>query len=134
LIGERSWRMSPPSPSKLWCSETDSRTLPYSSDVPVDDRLEQVQRPEDVGRDRLVGAMPGLADVRLRAEVEDEGLVGRLPELPHEVVDRGAVGEVREVHLQPVAQVRDVVQRAARVGADERVHVGAELDEAVRQV
>jgi hypothetical protein len=37
----------------------------------VDDRLEQVERAERVRRHRLVGPVPRLADVRLRAEVED---------------------------------------------------------------
>ena len=36
--------------------------------------------------------------------------------------------------LQAAAQVPDVVQRAARGRADERVHVGAELDQRVGEV
>ena len=51
-----------------------------------------------------------------------------------EVVDRRAVGEVREVDLEAAAQVADVVQRAARGRADECVHGRAELDERVREV
>ncbi len=101
----------------------------------VDHRLEEVQRPEDVRRDRLVRAVPRLADVRLRAEVEDERAVGGgVAQLAHEVVDRRPVGEVGEVDLQPVAEVPDVVQRAARGGPDERVDVGPELDQRVRQM
>ena len=80
------------------------------------------------------GPVPGLADVRLRAEVEDVRLVRRLAQLLDEVVDRRLVGQVGEVHLQPAAQVPDVVQRAARGRAHERVHVRAELDERVGQV
>ena len=38
------------------------------------------------------------------------------------------------MHLEPVAQVADVVERSARGGAHERMHVGSELDERVRQV
>ena len=35
------------------------------------------------------------------------------------------------MHLEPVAEVADVVERAARRRAHERVHVRAELDERV---
>ena len=38
------------------------------------------------------------------------------------------------MHLQPVAEVPDVVQRPARGGAHEGVHVGVELDECVGEV
>ena len=101
----------------------------------VDDRLEQVERADRVRHHRLVRAVPRLADVRLGAEVEDVGAVGRASlQLPDEVVDRRPVGEVGEVHLEAVAQVPDVVQRAARGRAHEGVHVGAELDERVREV
>ena len=51
-----------------------------------------------------------------------------------EVVDRGAVREIGEVHLQAVAEVPDVVQRAARGRAHEGVHGRSELDERVREV
>ena len=78
--------------------------------------------------------MPRLADVRLGAEVEDVGPVGRLLQLADEVVDRGAVGEVGELDVDPRAEVPDVVQRAARRGADEGDDVRAELDERVREV
>ena len=100
----------------------------------VDDRLEQVERAERVRHDGLVRPVPRLADVSLRAEVEDVRLVRRLAKLAHEVVDRRLVRQVGEVHLQPVAQVRDVVQRAARRCADEGVHMSAELDERVREM
>jgi hypothetical protein len=73
-------------------------------------------------------------DVRLRAEMKDVGLVGGVAQLPHEVVDRGLVREVREVHLEPPAQVPDVVEGAARRRAHEGVDVGAELDERIGQV
>ena len=43
----------------------------------VDDRLQQVERADDVGDRRLVRPVPRLADVRLRAEVEDVRPVGR---------------------------------------------------------
>ena len=39
-------------------------------ELPVDDRLQEVERAEDIRRDGLVGPVPRLADVRLRAEVE----------------------------------------------------------------
>ena len=78
--------------------------------------------------------MPRLADVRLRAEVEDVRLVGRLAQLADEEVDRRLVGEVGEVHLELLAQVPDVVERAARGRAHERVDVRAELDERLGQV
>jgi hypothetical protein len=51
-----------------------------------------------------------------------------------QVVDRRPVGQVREVHLQPVAEMPDVVERAARVGPDERVDGRAELDQGVREM
>ena len=38
------------------------------------------------------------------------------------------------MHLEVVAEVRDVVERAARGGPDERVDVRAERDERVGQV
>ena len=101
----------------------------------VDDRLQQVERPDRVRHQRLVRSVPRFVDVRLRAEVEDERLVGRLQQvLPDDEVDRVLVGEVREVHLQPPAQVRDVAQRAARGGADEGVDVGAQLYERIGEV
>ena len=100
----------------------------------VDDRLEQIEGPDGVRHHRLVGAVPRLADVRLRAEVEDVRPVGRLRELADQVVDRGLVGQVGEVDAQPVAERADVVQRAARGRTDEGVDVGAEVDERVGQV
>ena len=101
----------------------------------VDDRLEEVERPQRVRHEGLVRPVPRLVDVGLRAEMEDVWPVGR-PEqvLPDEQVDRVLVGEVGEVHLQPAAQVRDVAERAARGGADESVDVRAQLDERVREV
>ena len=79
--------------------------------------------------------MPRLADVCLGAEVEDVGPVGRgVLQLADEVVDRGAVGEIGEVHLQAVAEMPDVVQRSARGRPHEGVHGRAELDERVREV
>ena len=63
------------------------------------------------------------------------GLSRRLHELvADQVVDRGLVGEVGEDDAEPPAQVADVVERARRGRADERDHVGAELDERVGQV
>ena len=55
-------------------------------------------------------------------------------QLAHEVVDRRLVRQVGEVHLQPAAEVADVVERAARRGAHERMHVGSDLDERVGQM
>jgi hypothetical protein len=100
-------------------------------ELPVDDRLQEVQRAENVGGDRLVGPVPRLAHVGLRAEVEHVRPVGRVLELADEVVDRGAVGQVGEVNLEAVAEVADVVERAARVGADEGVDRRAQLDQGV---
>ena len=45
---------------------------------PVDDRLEEVERPDRVRHHRLVRAVPRLADVCLGAEVEHVRPVGRL--------------------------------------------------------
>ena len=102
---------------------------------PVDHGLEQVQRPDRVRHHRLVGPVPRLAHVRLRAQMEDVRPVrGGVAELLDEVVDGALVGQVGEVHLHPSAEMTDVVQRPARGGADERVHVGAELDERVGEV
>ena len=71
----------------------------------------------------------------LGAEVEDVRAVARRRlQLADEVVDRRAVGEIGEVHLQAVAEVPDVVQRAARGRAYEGVHGRVELDERVREV
>ena len=101
----------------------------------VDYGLQEVERSEDVRCDRLVRTVPGLAHVRLRAEVEHVRAVGcAFLELAHEVVDRRAVGEVSEVHLQAVAQVADVVERAARRRADECMNGGAELHERIREM
>jgi len=82
-------------------------------------------------RDRAQGK---LADVGLGTEVEHVRSVGRVTQLAHEVVDRGAVGEVGEVHLQLPTEVGDVVQRPARGCANERVDVGAERHERLGQV
>ncbi len=100
----------------------------------VEDRLQEVERADDVRHHRLVRPVPGLADVGLGAEVEDVRPVGRLLQLADEVVDRGAVGEVGELDVDPRAQVADVVQRAARRGTDEGEDVRAELDERLREV
>ena len=102
---------------------------------PVDDRLEQVQRPDRVRHHRLVGPVPRLAHVRLGAEMEDVRLVrDRVPQLLDQIVDRRLVGQVGELHLQPAAQVRDVVERPTRGRTHERMHVGADLDQRIRQV
>ncbi len=101
----------------------------------IHDGLQQVQRPEHIGRHGLVRPVPRLADMRLGAEVEHVRPIGRgVLQLANEVVDRRAVGEVREVDLQPAALVADVVQRSARGRADECVHRRAELDQRVREV
>ena len=44
----------------------------------VEDRLQEVERADDVRHHRLVGPVPGLAHVCLGAEVEDVWLVRRL--------------------------------------------------------
>ena len=101
----------------------------------VDDRLQQVQRADGVRHDRLVGAVPRLADVRLRAEVEDVRLVRGVDEVvANEMVDRGLVGEVGEDDRDVVPQMADVVERARRCRAHERDHVRAELDQRFGQV
>ncbi len=100
----------------------------------VEDRLEEVERADDVRHHRLVRPVPGLADVSLGAEVEDVRLVRGLLQLADEVVDRRAVGEVGELDDHPLAQVADVVERAARRRADEGDDVRAELDERFREV
>ena len=70
-------------------------------DAVVDDRLQQVERPDRVRHHGLVRAVPRLADVRLRAEVEDVGLVGRRHEVvADQIVDRRLVGEVGEDDAQ----------------------------------
>jgi hypothetical protein len=66
--------------------------------------------------------------------VEDVRLVGRLDELAHQQVDRMLVGQVGEVDFQLIADLPDVVQRAARGRAHERVDAGPERDEALGQV
>ena len=100
----------------------------------VDDRLEEVEGADRVRHHGLVRSVPRLPDMRLRAEVEDVGTVRRLQQLPDEVVDRRAVGQVGEVDPDPAAVRPDVVQRAARGRADERVHMSAERDERIREV
>ena len=100
----------------------------------VDDRLEQVERADNVRHHGLVRAVPRLAHVRLGAEVEEVRAVRRLLEVADHVVDRGAVGEVGEDDPHPVAQVGDVVQRAARGRAHEGDHVGSELDQRLGEV
>ena len=101
----------------------------------VDDRLEQVERADRVRHHGLVRAVPRLADVRLRAEVEDVRLVGRRHEVvADQVVDRRLVGQVGEDDAQPVLQVADVVQRARRGRAHEGDHVGVQVDERLGQM
>jgi hypothetical protein len=109
LIGERSWRISEPASSKSWWSRHPRdvavllrgarRVELLELEPPVDDRLEQVERADRVRHHRLVGPVPRLADVRLRTEVEDVRPVGRLLQLPDEVVHGRLVREVREVDL-----------------------------------
>ena len=103
-------------------------------EAPVDDGLEQVERPDRVRHHRLVRTVPRLSDVRLGTEVEEVRPIRRVLELTDEVVDRRPVGQVGEMDLEAVAEVPDVVQRAARRRAHERVHVRAELDERIGQV
>ena len=100
----------------------------------VDDRLEQVERADDVGDRGLVRPMPRLADVSLRAEVEDVGAIGCGREIPDEIVDRRPVGQVGELDGETVAQMADIVERAARRRANERVHAGVEVDERLGQM
>ena len=100
----------------------------------VDDRLEQVQRADRVRYHRFVWAVPRLADMGLCAEMEDVRLVGRVEQLPDEVVDRRLVRQICEVHLELLAQRGDVVQRTAGRRAHERVHVCVELNERIGEV
>ena len=101
---------------------------------PVDDRLQQIERPDRVRHERLVRPMPRLTDVGLRAEMEDVRLVGCTLQLTDEIVDRGAIREVGEMHLELSAAVTDVVERAARGRANEGVDVGAERDQRLGEV
>ncbi len=104
-------------------------------DAEVDDRLQQVERADGVRHHRLVRAMPRLADMRLRAEVEDVRLVRCGDEVvAHQMVDRRLVREVGEDDRDVTAVARDVVQRARRRCAHERDHVRAERDERVGEV
>src|SRR6266516_2101118 len=66
--------------------------------------------------------------------MEDVRLVRRVQQLLDEVVDRGLVGQIGEMHAQTVAQRADVVQRAAGGGAHEGMHVRVEMHECLRQV
>ena len=52
----------------------------------------------------------------------------------HEIVDGSAISQVGEVHFQLAPQVPNVVERAARDRADERMYSGAEPDERFGQV
>lgn len=71
----------------------------------------------------------------LRAEVEDvRPVVRRRLQLSDQVVDRGLVRQICEVHLEAVAKVPDVVQGATRGRAYEGVDGRSELDERVREV
>jgi hypothetical protein len=100
----------------------------------VDDRLEQVQGADHVRHDGLVRPVPRLAHVRLGCEMEDVRAI-RLPgELAYDPVDRMPVGEVAPMDGQVCAQVRKVVERAARRRADERMDVGADPDERLGEV
>jgi hypothetical protein len=101
---------------------------------PVDHGLQEVERADGVGHHGLVRAVPRLAHVRLCSEVEDVRPVGSVADLPHEIVDRRAVGEIGEVDLELAPQVPDVVERSARRRPHEGVDVRAERDERVRQV
>src|SRR4029450_7982673 len=97
-------------------------------DLEVDDRLEKVQGAEDGGGDGVVRAPPGLTDMRLRGEVEDDG-----PAAPAQFsdgrVDRRLVREIAAVDPKAVAEMADVAQLARAGGPHERAHVGAVLDE-----
>ena len=87
LIGERSCRIRPSASSKSWWWETDSRTLPYSSDVwrcrtsraepVVNDRLEQVERADRIRHQSHTAG----ATTRRRAPARRDGRrkVGRAP-------------------------------------------------------
>lgn len=70
----------------------------------------------------------------LGAEMEDEQRIRHGAEVLHEVVDRGTVGQVGEVHVQPLSQGGDVVESPTRRGAGEGVDVRAELDQRLGQV
>ena len=101
----------------------------------VDDRLQQVERADRVRHHRLVRPVPRLADVRLRAEVEDVRLVaapasGRASGSRSRSCRSGR----RRRRGSRRRRCADVVQRARGGRAHERDHVGAELDERVGQV
>ena len=82
-------------------------------DAVVDDRLQQVERPDRVRHHGLVRAVPRLADVRLRAEVEDVRLVGRLARGRASGSRSTSCRSGRRRRRAAAAQVADVVQRAA---------------------
>ena len=100
----------------------------------VDDRLEQVQRSDRVRHHCFVRSVPRLADVCLRAEMEDVWAIACLAQVLHQVVDRRLIGEIGEVNVELSAEMPDVVQRAARRRSDERVHRCVERHEGFGQV
>ena len=102
-------------------------------DSVIDDRLQEVQGSDGVRHDRLVGPVPRLADVCLGREVEDEWPPGGLEDA-HDTIDRVAVREVSPVNGQPAAQVRDVVESAARRRPDEGVDVRLEAHQRLGQM
>src|ERR687898_2838786 len=97
--------------------------------VVVDDRLEKVQRADDVRHHRLVRTVPGLADMRLRGQVEDVRPFSACSKFSDDAVDRVPVGEISPVDGQAAAEMRDVVERAARRRTDKSKDVRAEPDE-----
>ena len=107
-MGERSWKTTPPSESKsCWCCDGVARVAvllrragrveSLDLELVVEDRLEEVERADDVRHHRLVRPVPGLAHVGLGAEMEDVRPVRRLLQLADEIVDRRAVSEVGEL-------------------------------------
>ena len=62
------------------------------------------------------------------------GRSGPFFNVAHDDVDRGAIGEIGEVDRQPVAEMRDVVERTARVRAHEGMDRCAKLDERIGEV
>ena len=104
-------------------------------ELPVDDRLEEVERPERRSPSTVsYGRCHDSPTCACAPRWKTYGRSGACLQLAHEVVDRRAVREVGEVHLEPVPEMPDVVQRTARGRAHERVHRRAELDEGVREV
>src|SRR2546422_231709 len=102
--------------------------------VEVDDGLQQVHHTQHVRAERLVRAVPALADVRLGAEVEDHRLVAEGLEDLERLEDRLLVREVGAVDRRLLLDVTGVVEHAGRRRAHEHVDVGVVGQQRLDQV